>query len=117
MKIIKKKHLITLQIYYYYKTNAFPAVFKNLDEKDYLIKQLIKISALKNNKEDKASLRILNQLLNEYKNVGTVIQTYLYRTETVIDKLRDIHLGSVKGAYKESEEVVYQYKETIDENY
>src|SRR5690606_41981492 len=55
--------------------------------------------------------------LEDYDNVGTVIQAYLYRAEAEMDELSDSRLRIVKGAYKESEEVAYQTKEKIDENF
>lgn len=60
---------------------------------------------------------VLNELLKEYDNVGTVIQSYLFRAEEDMDKLKDVRLRIVKGAYKESPEVAYQTKEEIDQNF
>lgn len=63
------------------------------------------------------TMRVLNELLKDYKNVGTVIQSYFYHAEEDMDKLNDVRLRIVKGAYKESEEVAYQSKEDIDRNF
>lgn len=63
------------------------------------------------------TMRVLNELLKDYKNVGTVIQSYFYHAEEDMDKLKDVRLRIVKGAYKESPEVAYQSKEDIDENF
>lgn len=63
------------------------------------------------------TMRVLNQLLKDYKNVGTVIQSYFYHAEEDMDKLKDVRLRIVKGAYKESEQVAYQSKEEIDQNF
>src|SRR5699024_2562349 len=63
------------------------------------------------------TMRILNELLKEYKNVGTVIQAYFYHAEEDMDKLKDVRLRIVKGAYKESPEVAYQSKDEIGQNF
>ena len=60
------------------------------------------------------AVEILNK---EYSNVGTVIQSYLYRVEADLDLLKDVRIRLVKGAYKESGDVAYQSKEQIDSNY
>src|SRR5690625_4978147 len=63
------------------------------------------------------TMRVLDELLNDYKNVGTVIQSYFYHAEEDMDKLHDVRLRIVKGAYKESETVAFQSKEEIDANF
>lgn len=78
-------------------------IFINIDMEDYA--------------HYEATLRILKKLLEDYDNVGTVIQAYLYRAEADMDELSDVRLRIVKGAYRESEEVAYQTKEKIDENF
>lgn len=78
-------------------------IFINIDTEDYL--------------HYEQTLRILEQLRKDYSNVGTVMQTYLYRAEDDMDKLKDVRLRIVKGAYKESENVAYQSKEEIDDNF
>ena len=71
--------------------------------------------------EDEARLQpsfdILESLSKEYDNVGTVIQAYFFRAEEDLHKFKDFRLRIVKGAYKESPEVAYQDKQSIDENY
>ena len=78
-------------------------IFINIDTEDYA--------------HLKQTLDILHSLLKEYKNVGTVIQSYLFIAEEEMDKLKDVRLRLVKGAYKESEQVAYQSKEEIDQNF
>lgn len=78
-------------------------IFINLDMEKYIHYQ--------------KTLDVLAELRKEYKNVGTVLQTYLYRTLDDLEELKDVRLRIVKGAYKESEEVAYQAKEEIDANY
>ncbi|MGN7470747.1 proline dehydrogenase family protein [Brevibacillus sp. SAFN-007a] len=65
------------------------------------------------------TMEILNELLEEYDNVGTVIQAYLYKASDDIDSLKDkkVNFRLVKGAYKESPEVAYPNKADVDENY
>lgn len=65
------------------------------------------------------TLDIYTTLKEEFENVGTVIQAYLYRAEEDIKKLSNLkpYLRLVKGAYKESPEVAFPAKEDVDENY
>ncbi|MHA6259985.1 proline dehydrogenase family protein [Sporosarcina sp. CAU 1771] len=64
------------------------------------------------------TIEIFKTLKKEYDNVGTVIQSYLYRTEKDIADLNAYspNLRLVKGAYKESSEVAYLNKQDVDEN-
>ncbi len=62
-------------------------------------------------------VEVLDKLKSEFKNVGTVIQGYLYDAEKLIDKYPNLRLRLVKGAYKEDETIAYQTKEDIDANY
>ncbi|MDF2535781.1 MAG: fadM [Bacillales bacterium] len=64
------------------------------------------------------TLDIYHILAKEYKNVGTVIQSYLYRSEKDIEDLNQYApmIRLVKGAYKESTEVAFPEKHDIDEN-
>ena len=63
------------------------------------------------------TLDILKILRIQYPNVGTVIQSYLYRAERDLDQLKDVRIRLVKGAYKESSEVAFYSKEEIDRNF
>ena len=78
-------------------------IFVNLDMEKYVHYQ--------------KTLDVMRELRQEYKNVGTVMQTYLYRTLDDLEGLKDVRLRIAKGAYKESIEVAFQSKEDIDENY
>ncbi|GGB02682.1 proline dehydrogenase [Macrococcus hajekii] len=75
----------------------------NLDTEDY--------------KHTVQTFEILDRLKGEFKNIGTVIQAYLFRATDDIEKYRDVRLRLVKGAYKETPDVAYQNKEDIDENF
>jgi proline dehydrogenase len=79
------------------------AIFINIDMEDYSHLQ--------------QTLDILHALLEEHDNVGTVIQSYLYRSEKDLESLQNVRLRLVKGAYKEISEVSYQSKQDIDKNY
>ncbi|GAC1474702.1 MAG: proline dehydrogenase [Chloroflexota bacterium] len=65
------------------------------------------------------TLEIFFSLHDEYKNVGVVLQSCLYRTkkdlEQVIDAKARVRL--VKGAYLEPDTVAYQAKEDVDANF
>lgn len=64
------------------------------------------------------TLEIFKLLKVEYGHVGTVIQSYLYRTEKDIEELNALspNLRLVKGAYKESPEVAFTNKKDVDQN-
>lgn len=68
---------------------------------------------------NEVTMEILHELLQEYDNVGTVIQAYLYKASDDIEQLKDkkVNFRLVKGAYKESPEVAYPNKADVDENY
>ena len=54
--------------------------------------------------------QVLDRLKGEFRNVGTVVQAYLYEAEDLIEKYPDLRLRLVKGAYKENETIAYQTK-------
>ena len=62
-------------------------------------------------------IQTVDRLKGEFKNVGTVIQAYLYKADALVDKYPELRLRMVKGAYKEADNIAYQTKEEIDENY
>lgn len=62
-------------------------------------------------------IKVLDRLKGEFRNVGTVIQAYLYDGLDLIDRYPELRLRLVKGAYKEDESIAYQTKEEIDANY
>ena len=63
------------------------------------------------------SYDLMDALLEEYDNVGTVIQSYFYRAMEDIEKHKDLRLRIVKGAYKEPVEYAYQTMDEIDANF
>jgi proline dehydrogenase len=67
-----------------------------------------------------ATLRIYRRLREAgHDNVGTVLQAYLYRTESDFDALEPLepNLRIVKGAYLEPPEVAYPRKADVDAAY
>ncbi|GAA4727157.1 proline dehydrogenase family protein [Brevibacillus fulvus] len=65
------------------------------------------------------TMEILHELLNDYDNVGTVIQAYLFKAADDIESVKQhrVNLRLVKGAYKESAEVAFPNKADVDDNY
>jgi proline dehydrogenase len=65
------------------------------------------------------TLRIVKQARAETDAVGTVIQSYLYRSEKDIQDLLSIgcRIRLVKGAYKESPQIAFPRKKDVDANY
>jgi proline dehydrogenase len=67
-----------------------------------------------------ATLRIYRRLREAgHDNVGTVLQSYLYRSEDDLRSLLDLapNLRIVKGAYLEPPEIAYARKEEVDAAY
>ncbi|MYL70135.1 proline dehydrogenase [Halobacillus litoralis] len=64
------------------------------------------------------TLEIFKKLREDYEHIGTVLQSYLYRTVDDIKELDKYHpnLRLVKGAYKESPKVAFPEKKDVDEN-
>ncbi|GGC81730.1 proline dehydrogenase [Thalassobacillus devorans] len=65
------------------------------------------------------TIDIFKELREEFDNVGTVLQAYLYRTAEDIKDLDQYNpnLRLVKGAYKESPKVAFPEKKDVDENF
>ncbi len=67
-----------------------------------------------------ATLRVYRKLREEgFDNVGTVLQSYLYRTPDDLESLLDLkpNLRLVKGAYLEPETIAYPRKADVDAVY
>lgn len=66
-----------------------------------------------------ATLGIFKTLHPQYDNLGTVVQSYLYRTEEDVHRLNALgaKLRLCKGAYKEPAQVAFQDKSDVDRNY
>jgi proline dehydrogenase len=65
------------------------------------------------------TLDLFEELRARYKNVGVVIQSYLYRSAADVARLVDLgaSVRLVKGAYDEPPEVAYPDKADTDANY
>lgn len=65
------------------------------------------------------TIDITLRMHQQFEHVGTVIQSYLYRSKKDVEQLiaRGIRVRLVKGAYKESSHVAYQNKSDVDYNY
>jgi proline dehydrogenase len=65
------------------------------------------------------TIDIFEDLKEEYDDVGTVLQAYLYRTVQDVEDLNKYNpnLRLVKGAYKESPKVAFPEKKDTDDNY
>lgn len=65
------------------------------------------------------TLQLFKRLKAEFGGIGTVIQSYLYRSEDDIMDLAPLkpNLRIVKGAYKEPATVAFPEKEDVDYNY
>lgn len=63
------------------------------------------------------TIRLIDTVLEEFDNVGTVIQSYLFSSREDVIKYKDQRLRLVKGAYKEAPEVAFQDKRDIDAAY
>ena len=55
----------------------------------------------------------------QFEHVGTVIQSYLYRSRKDVEQLiaQGVRMRLVKGAYKEPKTVAFQSKSEVDHNY
>jgi proline dehydrogenase len=65
------------------------------------------------------TLNLVHRWAEDFDNVGTVIQSMLYRSENDIKELirRGIRVRLCKGAYKELSSVAYPKKEQVNENF
>jgi proline dehydrogenase len=66
------------------------------------------------------TLEVVETLWNlEYRNIGVVLQSCLYRTERDLRKMNEMgaRVRLVKGAYREPASVAYQQKEDVDAAY
>jgi len=65
------------------------------------------------------TITMVERVFARFKNTGTVLQSYLFRTSEDVDRLIRIgcRVRMVKGAYLESEKVAYQDKAEVDRQY
>jgi len=62
------------------------------------------------------TLEVFDQVWQEYRNVGLVFQSYLYRSEKDVEEAirRGVRVRLVKGAYNEPPSVAYRRKSDVD---
>lgn len=65
------------------------------------------------------TVAITQQIRQQYNLVGTVLQSYLYRSRQDVEHLieQGVRVRLVKGAYKEPQSVAFQNKSDVDNNY
>jgi len=65
------------------------------------------------------TIDLVRKVRDDYPNTGTVLQSYLYRTDSDLDLLmaEKCRLRIVKGAYLEPESIAHPSKEAVDRNY
>jgi len=65
------------------------------------------------------TLEVFHALWPEYKNVGLVFQSYLYRTDKDVEQAiqEGVRVRLVKGAYDEPPTVAYRNKSDVDASY
>jgi proline dehydrogenase len=66
-----------------------------------------------------ATVSLFEAVRRRHENVGLAVQSYLYRTEKDLLRLKPLHpkIRLVKGAYREPPTVAYPKKCQVDENY
>lgn len=66
-----------------------------------------------------STIQLFGEAYSEFKNLGTVIQSYLRRSEGDVRALaaRGAPVRLCKGAYNEPEEIAFQKKHEVDESY
>jgi len=66
-----------------------------------------------------ATLDVLFALRRDYDKIGTVLQSYLYRTKNDLERLiaEGVTVRIVKGAYLEPESVAFPQKADVDRSY
>ncbi len=74
---------------------------------------------MEDSQHTQATLNIFKTLREEFDNVGTVIQSYLYRSEEDMKMLcaMEASVRLCKGAYKEPPAVAFPQKKDVDANY
>jgi proline dehydrogenase len=65
------------------------------------------------------TLDVFKSLRKKYDNVGIVIQSYLYRSESDVEEVLKLggRIRLCKGAYKEPKEIAFPKKWQVDENF
>jgi proline dehydrogenase len=75
---------------------------------------------MENSAYTEVTLEVFETLWNlEYRNIGVVLQSYLFRTERDLRRMNElgVRVRLVKGAYREPASVAYQQKADVDAAY
>ncbi len=66
-----------------------------------------------------ATLDLFEAVRREHENTGLAVQTYLYRSEKDLERLKPLRpkIRLVKGAYRESATLAFPKKSQVDESY
>jgi proline dehydrogenase len=75
---------------------------------------------MENSPYTEVTLEVFETLWNlEYRNIGVVLQSYLFRTERDLRRMNELgaRVRLVKGAYREPASVAYQQKADVDAAY
>src|SRR5699024_5371931 len=76
-------------------------IFVNIDMENYASKE--------------KTFKVLDELLKDYDNVGTVIQSYLFDSMFDVEKYKDVRLRLVKCLYNQYQSISYLSKDVIAE--
>src|SRR2546430_16249818 len=65
------------------------------------------------------TIDMTRRMHQRFEHVGTVIQSYLYRSRKDVEQLvaGGVRVRLVKGAYKEPQAIAFQAKADVDRNY
>jgi len=111
---IKPTH-IGLDISYDYALNNFKNILNTAKEYNNFLR-----IDMESSKVTTDTIKIYEQLLEDYSNVGPVFQAYLYRTCKDIQNIRDkrlLNFRLCKGIYRESPEIAIDKYDKINKNY
>jgi len=74
---------------------------------------------MENSEYTDVTLKLYNNSFKSNKKVGTVLQAYLIRSASDLEKIMspDLHLRICKGIYQEPSKIAFQNKEKIRENF
>lgn len=91
---------------------------QNIIDKAKIMQNFIRID-MEDSSITQETLDFVNWLKSLYSGVGTVIQSYLFRSEKDVTNLTNecVPIRMVKGAYKEPAQIAFSQKKDVDENF
>ena len=74
---------------------------------------------MESSKSTDQTIQIYQYFRKKYSNIGTVLQSYLLRTQTDIDQLSELesNIRICKGIYNEPQKIVFKSRDDIKNNY